>query len=623
MSVGMLGALLGLVTLGLTLVAGRALAFLAGERRPFVGAGVGLAVLVLSIYGWARATQSMVAATALTALTAAALIALAWRRAPPTPAPPLPSGRLGFWGWTGVLTILVVGAFAVFGAYFWDEYSCHFPLASSLARGVVPAVHPLFPYEQFRYHYAFDLLAGAVRALTGLNVAQALDVVSIGLLALLLGVARDLGASLGGDRGARLMPVILLLGTGTLATLLNTDMGSLELHWDVLPVRWRDSVPPPTISNFFQHPQAMGMVLALTALMLFDRRLDDPLRTRRSALAALVMGALSLSQIVFFGTLGLVLGLATLAQARRAERKRQVLIDGALLASSLVIAYGLGGFLAPGSPVESTLLFGRSMFRDQGLSLLAYHLVVFGLPLIALPVAVALIVRRPDPLRVPIAIAAVFGFLVPHFVTYARSWDIVKFLGVGAFFANALFADLLARWPNRWRAPVIATLVALATVSSWVIFVRMGPLDGRLGVPKMHFPGPSGVGRVVGERMDELMAEGDQVFSVSPELGSGGGIPTPGFDWHQVGQSFLLDQPRSEHLARVKDQRPARPRPRVPRRAGRRVAGPVARRRGRAEPGRASSLARPQALRARGHDGGLRAAALHLSHFTRMIFLAL
>lgn len=549
----MLGALLGLVTLGLAVLAGRALTYLAGDRRPFVGAAVGVAALLLGLYAGARLTQDMWLATGFAAASAGGILALAWKKAPPVPPPPAPSGRLGRAGWLGVLLILFLGGYCVFRGYWWDEYSCHFPLASSLARGTVPAEFPFFPGEQFRYHYGFDLFAGWVRALTGADVGVALDVVSLGLLGLLLGVARDLGASLAGDRGARLMPTLLLLSTGTLLFLLFTDNGSIEVHWDALPKRWLRSVPPPTISNFFQHPQALGMPLALSVLMLFDRGLDDPLRTRRSLLAAGVMAALSLSQIVFFGTLGLVLGLVTLTLAVRAKRKAQVVIDGVLLAASLGVGVLLGGFFAPGPKVESMLRFGQSMFTDPPHLVVAFHLVVFGLPLIALPFALRDVARRPDPLRLPLAFAAVFGFMVPHFVTYARSWDIVKFLGVGAFFANALFADLLARWPRGpRRAPALAALVFLATFSSWVFLLRMGVLDGRFGIPPMHFPPPSAIGRVVAERLEEVMAPGDQVFSTNIDIGSAGGLPIPGFDWRQVGIGFMLDRPRSLRLAALK-----------------------------------------------------------------------
>jgi hypothetical protein len=139
-------------------------------------------------------------------------------------------------------------------------------------------------------------------------------------------------------------------------------------------------------------------------------------------------------------------------------------------------------------------------------------------------------------------------------VTYARSWDIVKFLGVGAFFANILFADLLARWPRRGRAPMIAGLVALTTLSSWILLLRVGALDGRLGVPRMHFPGPSEAGRLLAERIEPHLAPGDQVFSTNTDLGTAGGLLTPGFDWNQVGQGFLLDRPRAERLNALKTQ---------------------------------------------------------------------
>lgn len=550
----MLGGVLGLLTVGAALFAGRGLAYLAGERRPFVGAAVGVALLELGIYGWGRATQDLVVATGLTLLTAVGIVALAWRAGPPSAAPGWAPPRLGVWGWLGVLAILVLGGHCIFHGYFWDEYSCHYPLTASLARGVVPAEFPLFPGEQFRYHYGFDLLAGAVRALTGLDVAWSLDVVSFGLLALLLGVARDLGASLGGRRATALMPTLLLMGTGTLVFTLFADMGPLEVRLEGLPARWRQSVPPPTISNFFQHPQGLGMPLALATLMLFDRPLEDPLRKRRTLLGAFVMAALSLAQIVFFGVLGLVLGLVSLGLAIRARRVRPLIFDGLALAGSLVAAFLIGGFLAPGPPVESMLRFGKSFFVDPPGLVIVFHLVVFGAPLIALPFALVATWRRPSPLRLSLAVAAVFGFLVPHFATYERSWDIVKFLTVGAFFANALFVDLLDRWPPRraWAVPAIGAIVLVSTLSSWIFLLRFGVIDGKFGISPMHFPPPSEIGRVTAERLEPRMVEGDQVFSTNTDIGSAGGLPTPGFPWRQVGIGFMLDRPRAEQLHHFK-----------------------------------------------------------------------
>ena len=49
-----------------------------------------------------------------------------------------------------------------------------------------------------------------------------------------------------------------------------------------------------------------------------------------------------------------------------------------------------------------------------------------------------------------------------------------------------------------------------------------------------------------------MIQPGDQVFSTHSEIGTAGGVPTPGFDWRQVGIGFMLDRPRSERLARMK-----------------------------------------------------------------------
>ncbi len=549
----MLGALALLVTLGVLTVAAMGIAYYVGERRPFVIATLTVALLILGLAGFGRLTQSLLSATGLLLLSGAVIVGLTLRASPPYAVPAWTRPKFGGWADGATVAIFLLGTFCAFQGYWWDEYSCHYPLTAAAARGILPLQHPLFPGEAFRYHYAFDLLAGWIRALTGLNVATALDLVSVGALALLLGTCRDLGQTLGGPKLARWMPVLVTLGSGTLFFLLYTDNGSIEVHWDLLPVRWRNSVPPPTISNFFQHPQGLGMPMALGVLMLFDRPLGDLLHLRRSLVAVLVMAALSLSQIVFFGTLGLTIGLSVLVLGIKERQPKAVITDGLLLLGSLGAAVALGGFFAPGQPAESMLVFGKSVFTDPPLMQVAYHLVVFGIPLLALPWALQHTLRNPSPLRLPMAIAAVFGFMVPHFVTYERSWDIVKFFAVGGFFANVLLAETLSRakgWAKH-RA-FVATIFVAATFSSWVFLFRMGVFDGRLGIPPMHFPPPSEVGRVVGERLYELAERDEYVFSTNVELARAAGILTPGFDWRQVGQGFMLDQDRSIELSRHK-----------------------------------------------------------------------
>lgn len=552
----MLGVLALIATVCVVIGAAWGIAHLVGERRPFVTATLGLSLLIIGLAGFGRLTQSLVLATPLIVVSALVIITAAWRRAPPRWVPAVRMPGLGRWGTLGTALVFGLGSYCAFRGYWWDEYSGHYPFTAALARGILPMEHPLFPGEPFRYHYAFDLLAAWVRALTGLNVATALDVVSVAALALLLGTARDLGATLGGARLARVMPVMLTMATGTLLFLLYTDNGSIEVHWDLLPVGWRQSVPPPTISNFFQHPQALGMPMSLAVLMLFDRPMKDALHLRRAMAASVVMAALSLSQIVFFGTMGLTLGLTVLILGLSARAYRTLVIDGLLLLLSLAGAVALGGFLAPGPPATNMLVFGKSVFTDPPALQVAFHLVVFGIPLIALPWGLWRAAKDPSPLRLPIALSAVFGFLVPHFVTYERSWDIVKFFALGGFFANALLAETLFARPrptNRWRTAGLSALVIACTFSSWIFILRMGVLDGHFGIPPMHFPPPSEVGRVVGERVNALAGRA-YVFSTNVELARAAGTLTPGFDWRQVGQGFMIDQAKSLRLTALKQR---------------------------------------------------------------------
>ncbi|MEM7676337.1 MAG: hypothetical protein AAF449_10080, partial [Myxococcota bacterium] len=187
---------------------------------------------------------------------------------------------------------------------------------------------------------------------------------------------------------------------------------------------------------------------------------------------------------------------------------------------------------------------------------LAQHAVLFGLPWLLLPVALVWVVRRGDDRALTLLIGAVVGFIVPNIVTYARSWDIVKFLGVGMFFANILLAALLAaaiQRGRRWAGPV-ALAVLMATNTAWLWLARSSIFDGRLGIPKMHFPGSSRAHHEWSQHFAPLIPARDRVFATDIAFAQAGGFLTPGFNWRRVGQGFMLDRQRADRANQLKQQ---------------------------------------------------------------------
>lgn len=542
-----LGGLLLLFAWGLTWLAARAVLAQVGERRLGVVSGFAVALLYTlpNLLGpWLLDLRLAVLATAIvSALTVRAL----WRRGGPES-----PGSAAFSRPTqlGLLVLVALVTWASFGGYFWDEWNCHDPLVAVMARGLFPPEHPLFPGEPFRYHYGFDLLAAQVRACAGLPLGAAIDVVNVALFVVLLWVGRDVGESLGGRLGAQLGPFIIPLGTGFLEVLLFGDSGWMSLKESPFPASYGQAVPPPMLSNFFQHPQGVGMPVSLAVLLLFADRWEIG-RPRRLVGAAL-LGMLALGQIVYFGLLGLALGAVSVERALRGRRWRELPIDLGLLLLALGLAKLSGGFFAPGPQLPSMMIYGQGLWSDPWFHVVGRLGVYFGLALLAVPAAIYWAFRRPAPLRTAALVAGLVGLVVPLSMTYRDSWDIVKFFSAFGFFANVLTIELLVALKSRRALLVICTILTLSTGVVWLL--RMSVFDGRFGVPAMHFPPPALIGQQAAEALQPHLGPKDRVYSRRVELGLAGGLLTPGFDHQRLGQGFILDRPAHERLLAAAEQ---------------------------------------------------------------------
>ena len=523
-----------------------------GSRDRGVAASVALAALYAGPAGLCRVLHDLVLSTVafgvIVLVATAALI-----RGVPMPRETVRPISLSTGRRSVGATLATVGgsslvAWAALGGYWWDESNCHNGLVAVIARGIVPAVHPLFPDEPFVYHYGFDVLAAIVHVFTGAEVDVAIDITTMTCWFGLLAMATTVGRRLAGRIGANLAILVVPLGGGLLSVCFWNQAGPPGRCGLPIPSSWLAlDVPPQVIANFFQHPQGLGMPLALAVLLLFA---DDNSGSGRRAVGGFVLGALSLAQFVFFSVLGLGLSLMVAFQFFQDRDRAAALSSTASLIGALGIAFGLGGVLESAPDLRPVLELGRPFFNAPAPAVVGLHLVHFGVPFLMVAVGAAVMHRRLTPLRVAVTTAAAISFAVPNFASYAHSWDIVKFYGVGAFFANVLVVDLCSPWIQRGGSRRIlassAVLLSILAGSAWL--VRMGPLDGRFGVPKMHFPPPSRIAQATAQRLEPLMQRNDRVFSAHVDLGLSGGLLTPGFNWRQSGRGYILNRGMADRL---------------------------------------------------------------------------
>jgi hypothetical protein len=451
-----------------------------------------------------------------------------------------------------IAVLIVLGAWVSWSTRLWDGALAHYGYASEIARGVLPPEHPLFPGAPLRYHVGYDVLVGLVVAFTGLAVDLACELVATLSLVLLAFALNDAGRALGGARAGALAVLVVPLGYGALSLCLAEGWGVPVGCGAWLPSGWVGAprLPPPVISNFFQHPQGTAMPIALALLLLACERPS----TARTALAALGLALLSQVQIAFFAATGLGIGVAVVADALAGgaplrARLGHALLRAALLLAALALAFG-GGVLGGGGALGE-IRFGAGTFDDEPGLLVLRLLSIFGLPLLAVPVALLRLRAPPRALRLALVVMAAVCFAVPNAFSYARSWDIIKFWSVGAFFANLLLADLLAQLfvedGSKARAMRITALVLLlaSTASGALWLLRHGPFNGVIAF-RYAFPPSSELGKSLLDAHGEEIAPRDRVLTSATEIWHHGFL-LPGTDWrHKDAYGQLVDRAEAE-----------------------------------------------------------------------------
>ena len=527
------GSLLLVVAIAGMVAGVRALLALCGEQRASVIAastaalmaaapltlqpltGIIAAVLLPGCVGGATALllRRMLPTTATTATTATTT----------TTAPP--------WSLAARCSAAALGgllAFTACGTFLWDEASTHLPLAAAVARDLHPLQHPLFPGQPLRYHVGFDVVVGSVRAFTLLPLDQCMDLVTVGGIALLLCTLHDLASALKSGSAALAMPVVLL-GGGPVAALLADGWGMALWGKTWFPPPWVNGAvfPPLVVTNVFQHPQGLAMPIACATLMVAAVP-----TFRRFVVAALLLVLCSRVQIVFAA----VTGAAVLLLAARSRNVGGVMV--------LLVAAGLcaadSGFTEPGA----TQLVWGGAFAHDGAPGIGRVLLTFGLSLGAPIFGLMLWRRDRQDLILALMLAGSVGFVVGNVVSYARSWDIVKFFSVSAFFSHFLWAAAITRAPRTLGVIV----VACSCWSGALWLVRHGVGNG-LVASAYREQGQGDDVAAFADHVAGLIPASSRVFTPDLSLARAG-VLVPGTDWRASRDTaaLLIDRKHSEAL---------------------------------------------------------------------------
>jgi hypothetical protein len=397
---------------------------------------------------------------------AAGVVAELARRRRPDAEPP--SGRRPS-PWMAITAALSAAALipAAFKYWFHDELliAGHMATVAQLANGIFPPRHLQFPEYPFRYHYGFDLIAAAFTALFRLQVDAAIDVGSLVLWAASWCLLWALGERLVGRRRAWLTPFMTLYASGLPLGCPHPGPSILPNMIEECPVgHW--SVNGPPITYFFQHPWALGIPVAATAILVFSERAPRS-GALRFALLAFLFGALSFSELVLFVTVLPALLVAELYYEDRLELRRAPALLGALL-----LAFGLakllGGFFVPAAGLQNLKFVPHAGFGDTLGATLRWNAMTFGVMWVTGLVGF-LALRRG---RLLFGLLAAGALVVVNSVRYGGSADIMKFATVVSlalgFLGSAAVARILP--PQRSGASPVRSLTAalLLAGATWI-----------------------------------------------------------------------------------------------------------------------------------------------------------
>jgi hypothetical protein len=438
--------------------------------RAVLPVGLGLSLWLSSVHAASLATGSLGAGLPVATLALGAAGVIAWHRGRPAP----PARRLPRAFWISLALTLALVAPAALRFWFHDELSFtgHMSTAAALQNGIYPPRHLSLPDVPLRYHFGFDLFTACLTALLRLQVDRAIDVATLLLWSASWCLLHGLGERLSGRAGAWLTPLLALCAGGAPVA---CDR-PLPSAWHAVVVdcaAGARSVNAPVTSYFFQHPWALGIPVAVTAVLLLTER-RPPRPAARLLALWLVLSLLSLSEIALFATLGpcLIVAEARWEGAFTLRRGAALLGVAALAVGTARLAGGFCARVPAGAPLRLVLHAG---FADDLATTLAWNARTFG-ALLPLGLAGLVVARRG---RVLWGLLAAGSIAVVNGVRFVGTDDIMKFATVASLALGVLGASALARLGARPSAPrraAVAVLAAAATAAS-VAFLLAFALD--------------------------------------------------------------------------------------------------------------------------------------------------
>ncbi len=332
-----------------------------------------------------------------------------------------------------------------------------------------------FTNVPLRYHYGFDLVCAGVTALTRLRKDLAIDLTTIFGWAYAWCLAWVLGVRLTGRESGGPWTAFMTLFGGGVAALIGACIRPTNL-FDCLTGNFSlglDGIraTPPLTCNIFQHPFSLGLPLALATLLTALKPIppDGLAATKRmtwsrGAALGLFLAALAITQSVLFVCL---LGTLVFTEVVLAGGWHFVGIALVVLA----IAPLMGGLLftrVPDSPSMGLhLQFWplASLKSNYWLRVISFYVATFGL---LLPVGFAGL-RYVRQLRPILLLMVAGGVLIPLFVRYEYTFDIIKFCMVGAICLGILAGATLTEWaglPRSHRRLLLSISIFLLTSTS-------------------------------------------------------------------------------------------------------------------------------------------------------------
>lgn len=442
-----------------------------GPSVVAIGASLAGFIAIVSLVG--RAARSFDAALIGAAVAGLVVYFIARRFELRTAVVDVPTSAERNWFIAALIGVGALYAWVATKYQMHDEHSIfgHKSMVEQLRRGEYPIYLPPIPDQDARYHYGFDLLAGALARAFDLSTDASIDIVTVGLALLISCAAAAVVSDAGAKRAAPFAAVAIHLGAG-LAWLMLAGVDDrhprclVQYHHPSCGV---ELFPTPFL-NVFQHPVSIGVPLLLLAIVL-ARRVLDASRIAHAVLLAVVMVVvmvgLSVGQVVYFALGGLAIVAAVplwLAHERRWSDRNSYARVG-LVVAALVVAFGLawlaGGMFTPSPVTDPNLIVRRPNLgfppNEPMQEILRHHAINLGIGFVLLPVLAGWVVVRRRFTAAALFAFAAGGMMVPHIWNYVRSWDIVKFPSASAFALTLLYVVVI-------DAPLIGRMGALAWV---------------------------------------------------------------------------------------------------------------------------------------------------------------